>query len=251
VRRWLGLFVFVLATPPQAAAIQDVQGSAETAPPAHAFRAWVALYDPMQLAWLENESRIDGLCSDAPDFYACREEMLGPAVSVYDLRSAPDEAAQTLGELIIVAVPGRPLSARFRASGSTGTVFFQPDLYLADWGYGPYFHHTFISREGNWFQLPPEPWEEAAWIRPADDRGSSAVLAIQAGAAIEMDGTGWTVIDTESDALLLRPEQPADFWCEEGEPPETEPGETRRYTRAELSDEGGHLRFRLKYLKGC
>ena len=66
-----------------------------------------------------------------------------------------------------------------------------------------------------------------------------------------MDGTGWTVLDTEPDVLHLRPEQPADFWCGEGEPPVAEPGGQLRYTRAELSDERGHLRFRLKYLKGC
>ena len=91
MRRWLGLFVFILATPPHAAAIQDVERRvSETAPPAHAFQAWVGLYDPAQLTWLENENQIDVLCADAPDPYACREEMLGPAVSVYDLRRAPD-----------------------------------------------------------------------------------------------------------------------------------------------------------------
>jgi hypothetical protein len=251
LKSWLGLFVLVLATPPHVGAIQDVQGTVEVAPPAHAFQAWVGLYDPAQLTWLENENQIDVLCADAPDPYACREEMLGPAVSVYDLRRAPDEAAEALGELIIVAVPGRPLSARFRARGSTGTVPFKPDLYLSDWGYGPYFHHTFISRDADWFQLPRGPWKETVWIRRVVEGGHVGVLAIQAGDAIEMDGTGWTVLDTEPDALLLRPEQPADFWCGEGEPPEAEPGEERRYTRAELSDGQGHLRFRLKYLKGC
>jgi hypothetical protein len=252
VKGWLGLFVLVLAAPPHAAAIQDVERRvSQTAAPADAFQAWVSLYDPLLISWLENENRIDVLCADASDPYACREEMLGPAVTVYDLRRAPDVAAPTLGELIVVAVPGRPLSARFRASGSTGTVSFQPDLYLADWGYGPYFHHTFVARDGDWFRLPRGPWKEAVWIRRPSDGGSSAVLVIQAGDAIEMDGTGWTVLGTEPSAMLLRPEQPADFWCGEGEPPEAEPGEARRYTRAELSDESGHLKFRLKYLKGC
>ncbi len=245
-RRWL-LVVLVLCVTRPARAIQQADDG--SGPPPDSFSAWVALYDPAQLDWLSNEYLIDDLCGDAADIYACREEMLSPAVSVYDLRRAAAEDAPVVGQLVVVATPGQRLVARYRARGATETTSFEPDLYLADWGYGPYFHHTFLERDGEWFRLPAGPWPDPVWLQRPGEAGR--VMAIQAGDAIEMDGAGWTVVGTKPDALLLRPEQPADFWCEEGDPPAAVLAEPRLYTRRDLSDSAGHLRFRLKYLKGC
>jgi len=77
------------------------------------------------------------------------------------------------------------------------------------------------------------------------------VILIQPGAIVEMSGSSWYVIAAEPDALLVRAEQPADLWCEEGDPPAVMPSDPIHFSRAELLDSDGHFALRLKYLKGC
>ena len=126
-----------------------------------------------------------------------------------------------------------------------------PDLFLQDWGYGTYFHQTVSEQSGNWFKLPRGPWSKEVWVQRECESENSTLILIQPGNIIEMDGSSWFVVAAERDALFLRPEQPADLWCEEGDPPPVTPVEPTRFTRQELLDPDGHLVFRLKYLKGC
>jgi hypothetical protein len=215
------------------------------------FRAWLGLYEPAHLGWLENENRIGELCTDPATLTECYAEHLGSKVSVHELYRQPDESSERIGELIVVAVPGRGLSAHFRPARARHSIPFTPDLFLQDWGYGPYFHQTLSEQRGNWFQLPPDPWEGHVWLRRELERGMSPVIAVRSGDIIELGGSGWYVVAAEPDALLLRAEQPGDLWCEEGDPPPLTPAEPTRSSRAELVDPRGHLMFRLKYLKGC
>lgn len=215
------------------------------------FRAWVGLYDPAHLGWLENENRIQELCAQPSDLDDCYSEKLGPAVSVWTLYSGPSYSESRVGDLIVVAVPGRGFSAHFRTVDTGRSIPFRPDLFLQDWGYGPYFHHSLSSQQGDWFQLPPEPWGQAVWLNREDARERSIVIEIRAGDILEMGGSSWFVVATESDAMSLRAEQPGDHWCEEGDPPPITSAEATRFSRAELVDPRGHLMFHLKYLKGC
>ncbi len=212
---------------------------------------WVGLYGPEQLRWLENENRINELCGDSVDLAACYAEVLSPAVRVYPLYAEPDESSRRVGELVVVAVPGRGLTAHFRAFDSTAGVRFQPDLFLQDWGYGPYFHQTITQREGEWFQLPPDPWEEPVWLHRGGETDRPSVLYVQAGDIVDIRGEGMYVVAAEAETLLLRSEQPADMWCDEGEPPPLVLDEPTRYSRRELVDSNGHLIVRPKYMKGC
>ena len=215
------------------------------------FRAWVGLYDPAHLGWLENENRIDELCAEPSSLDECYAEKLGPAVSVRTLYSGPSHSESRVGDLIVVAVPGRGFSAHFRPVETGQSIPFRPDLFLQDWGYGPYFHHSFSSQQGDWFQLPPEPWGQAVWLNREDASDGSRVIEVRAGDILEMNGSSWYVVATESDALLLRAEQSGDLWCQEGDPPPIVSAEATRFSRAELVDARGHLMFHLKYMKGC
>lgn len=215
------------------------------------FRAWIQLYEPSQIGWLENENRISDLCSDPSTLQGCYAEVLGPLVHIYDLHRGPEGSSARVGELIVVATPGRGLSSHFRRNGSRETAAFTPDLHLQDWGYGPYFHQTLTDQNGDWFQLPPGPWAESVWFRREAESSESAVVQVTAGDIIEMNGSGWYVVVTEADALLLRPEQPGDIWCQEGKAPPITPVEPERFPRTELRDSRGHLVFTPKYLKGC
>ena len=213
------------------------------------FRAWIGLYESSQLGWLENENRIGQLCPDPSKLADCYAERLGPSIRAFDLYAGPDRSTPRVGDLLVVSTPGRGLSSHFRPAGSTEAPTFRPDLFLQDWGYGPYFHQTLSEQRGDWYQLPAGPWETAVWLHLEAD--SVSILEVSAGDVLEMRGSAWYVVAAEPWALLVRPEQPGDVWCEEGEPPSIEPTEPTRLTRADLQDSRGHLVFVLKYLKGC
>jgi len=215
------------------------------------FRAWVGLYDPDSLGWLENENRIEELCANRITFSECHAEMLSPRMSTYPLYSAPAESSPSIGELVVVAVPGRGISTFFHSDGSPQAIVFTPDLYLQDWGYGPYHHQTVMNQQLNWFQLPPDPWPNAVWLYRESETNNPTIVNVSFGDIIEMDGSNMFVVATESDALMLRNEQLGDIWCEEGDPPPISPIEPSRLMRAELVDSRGHLSFRLQNLKGC
>ena len=215
------------------------------------FRAWIGLYDAAQVGWLENENRIIQLCSEPSTLEECYAQSLGPAVRAFDLHRGPDASSTRIGELIVVATPGRGLSAHFRPIGSGRVTTFVPDLFLPDWGYGPYFHQTLMDRHDEWYQLPPGPWQEAVWFRREPNVAVPTVLQVTESDVIEMDGSSWFVVAAEPEALLVRPEQPGDVWCEEGAPPPITPVEPKRVPRSELLDSLGHLKFAPKYLKGC
>ena len=216
------------------------------------FPAWVGLYGGAPLARLENENRLSEVCTESETLDRCYEEQLAPGVSVTSLYAAPDAGSPVVGELLVVVVPGRGLSAFHRPQGSSAALIsFTPDLYMPDWGYGTYFHHTIGERRGDWFQLPPGPWASSVWIHVRVDAGSELVIAVHPGDIIEMGGAGWYVVASGRDHLDLRPEQPADMWCHEGEPPPLDEAQSKRFRRPELVDAGGHLVIRPKYLKGC
>ncbi|MDH3297766.1 MAG: hypothetical protein OEM96_05770 [Gemmatimonadota bacterium] len=225
-------------------------GLTATARAQEGFRAWVGLFDPVDVRWLENENRLGELCTDPATLAACHARSLGPKVAGYDLYQLPSEVSGRVGVLVVVATPGRGLSAHFRAMGRFVSTTFVPDLFLQDWGYGPYFHQTLAAEQDGWIRLPPGPWPTDVWLRRGPG-GGFPIITVQGGDIIEMDDAGWYVVAAEPDALLLRPEQPADHWCEEGEPPVLQGRAATRFTRPQLLDAGGHLRFRMKYLKGC
>ena len=215
------------------------------------FQGWVGLHNPERNDWLENENRISELCADSVDPGACRDEMLAPAVDVYSLYAEPNESSPHLGDLLVQAAPGRGLTVQYRPVGSETAVSFVPDIYLQDWGYGPYFHQTIVQREGDWFQLPSEPWEVPVWLQRGSATARPSIIYVQPQDIVEVGGRGMYVVAVEDDALLLRAEQPADLWCREGAPPPLISDEPVRYSRADLVDTRCHLILQPKYLKGC
>ena len=215
------------------------------------FRGWVGLDNPARHGWLENENRIGELCADSANREACRKEMLTPAVDVYTLHAEPNQSSPHLGDLLVQATPGRGLTVQFRAAGSATAVSFVPDVFLQDWGYGPYFHQTIARQEGDWFQLPRDPWQVPVWLRRGSEISRPSIIYVRPGDIVEIDGEGMYVVAVERDALLLRAEQPADLWCREGDPPPLIPDAPVRYSRTDLIDVRGHLIVRPKYLKGC
>jgi hypothetical protein len=64
-------------------------------------------------------------------------------------------------------------------------------------------------------------------------------------------GPYFHVLEVVDGSVRVRPEQPADMWCDEGDPPPLEPFKETILTPADLYDQKGHLTIRPKYLRGC
>jgi hypothetical protein len=216
--------------------------------------AWIGLYNQALLDWLENENRLDTLCPTGAAA-ECRDEQMQPMAAIIPLHAEPRADASRLGEILVVAVPGKGLSAFASAKGRIER--FTPDLYDRDWGYGPFFHQTLLERRGAWFRVPVpgagRVWiDAAAWTDARALEAPDGVLRTLRAGDIVTTRKGDVVVLSVSDGVLrARAEQDADMWCRPGEPPARVDGPEIRMPFAELFDTDGHLRVRFKYTRGC
>jgi hypothetical protein len=220
--------------------------------------AWIGLYNQELLDWLENENRLDTLCPTGPGTAAqaeCRDEKMQPKAAVIPLRREPRADAERLGEILVVALPGKGLTAF--ASASRRVERFTPDLYDRDWGYGPFFHQTMLDRRGTWFRVPVpgagRVWiDAAAWTDArALDAADGVLRTLRAGDIVTTPKGDVVLLSVGDGVLRARAEQDADMWCRPGDPPARVDSPEIRMPFAALFDTDGHLRVRIKYTRGC
>lgn len=259
-RRYRGALRLVLVLVLVVAPASGAGTQAPAREPLPATLAWVGLYTDSLVHWLENGNRLDELCPgerDTEPWLACRNRQMEPRVAVLPVRDGPARQARRLGELVIVATPGRGLSAH--ASGAAGATPFAPDLFDVDWGYGPWFHQTILARRGStWFRVPI-PTLGAGWIDTGEWSGGATGALPAEAPHVEVADSGRIVTTPRGDLVILgaangvlraRPEQDADMWCD------TDPPPLKRWTElripfAELFDANGHLLLQVKYTRGC
>jgi hypothetical protein len=236
------LLAALLVTAPAGVPLQG-----QTAP---ANPGWVGLFNGTLIDWLENENRLPELCKPferSNRWDQCKAEKMEPKVAVMTVRAAPRDDAPVTGTIVVVATPGRGLRA-YASAGGLATAF-EPDLFDGDWGYGPYFHQTILNRQGSWYQVPidalPGPgWVNSAeWTDTADVRDVDGIISTPWGSMV--------VLEKDNGALRVRPEQPADMWCESGEPPPLQPWKESRIPFRDLFNPRGHLLVATKYTRGC
>ena len=215
------------------------------------FVGWVGLYSHDRLGWLENENRIAELCPPSADLETCRATMLAPITDTLPLHSGPRDSSSPVGALLVVLSPVTGMSALFVDAKSGVERPFVPDVFLQDWGYGPFFHQTFVQRVDDWFQLPAGPWDTPVWVHLGGDGPAPSLMSVHPEDIVELRGRGMFVVQASPSGLVLRSEQPADLWCHEEDPPPLVEDRPVFYPRSELLDEQGHLLIRPKYLKGC
>lgn len=225
--------------------------------PAHAGEpgiGWVGLFNDDLVAWLENENRLSDLCGKGAtdeSWSRCRSEKLAPRVHVVPLRSLPNEASPPGGVLIIVAAPGKGLAVFHAGGGGGGATPFTPDLIDPDWGYGPYFHMTIVERRGDWIRLPADPFPPDTWFNSRDLSAGPAVLWLEPGTIVTSPRGDLHVLEVDGMTVRARLEQPADMWCEAGDPPPVRSAPEIRLGPGDLYTPTGHLRLGIKYPRGC
>jgi hypothetical protein len=215
---------------------------------------WLGLFNGSLVEWLENENRLQELCAKASDPSAeqrCRDEQLAPKVHMVRLWAGPSEQAAPAGSLVLIAVPGKGLRAIFAPPRGGAGTDFQPDLFDADWGYGPHFHQTFLERRGTWFRLPEEPFPSGTWLNAADLGGEPDVRLLEPEQIVSSPFGDLFVLGIAAGVLRARLEQDSDMWCEPGTPPPLQPWKEMRIPVRDLYTPTGHLRVRTKYTRGC
>lgn len=215
---------------------------------------WVGLFNDALVAWLENENRLTDLCGGSAvdeSWYRCRNTQLAPKVHVVPLRSLPHESSRPGGALIIVAAPGKGLAVFYAGVGGGAATRFTPDLFDPDWGYGPYFHLTIVERRGDWIRLPADPFPPDTWFNSRDLSARPAVLWLEPGSIVTSPRGDLHVLEVDGMTVRARLEQPADMWCEAGDPPPVRPAPEIRLRRGDLYTATGHLRLGIKYTRGC
>jgi hypothetical protein len=215
---------------------------------------WVGLFNDDLATWLENENQLEPLCGSAEPgnakWQACRAEKLAAKVVVIRLFTGPSERSSSAGSMTIVAKPGDGLHASFTSTGGKTATPFTPDLFDGDWGYGPYFHQTFLARRGTWFLLPAGPFRQRTWFNAAELDPEPQVRLLEAGDIVTSRLGDLFILAIEPGTVRARREQAADMWCDV-DPPPLEPFKPQRLAIRQLYDAKGHLLLRIKYTRGC
>lgn len=236
-------------------AVGSLAGASAQQPSASIEVGWLGLYNEALLDWLENENRLNELCPHdgigARKLRECREEKMRPKRHEIRLRSAPDGTATLAGTLIIHATPGQGLRAYYRPARGGREAEFVPDLFDVDWGYGPYFHQTYLERRGAWFLLPAGPFPAPVWIDAGEFTNEPTLQLLATGKIVKTRKQDLVILGIESRVIRARRAQDADMWCQEGDKPPLKPWTEILIPVEELYSRTEHLLVDIKHKRGC
>lgn len=210
---------------------------------------WLGLFHWDLIAWLDNPHRLAEICP------ANKAECLANAkkekVLTLELHAKADKASSLLGNLVIIALPGKGLYHAFKPVGGKAQPF-KPDWHDSDWNYGPFYHQSVSAQQDNWFQLPSNPFPQAVWLdaTPLKGKRGFPVAKLDDHKVYLLDGEGVVITQVAADKISLRPEQPIDMPCDGDEDP-LEEGTEKSIPYADILDADGHFKLKPKYMRGC
>jgi hypothetical protein len=215
---------------------------------------WIGLYSADMLDWMENQNKInmEEICPKSmvtEERNTCIENHLKPIRKKIDVRKAPTRQSQILGQIEIIATPVEGLSAVWITP--TSSLPFMTEMYDQDWGYGTYFHMTVLGRQGTWFLLPQNPFPYPAWIDISELTLKSDFKSVDIGEVYIFEHENIVICSIGKETVTVREEQPADIWCDGGDPPPISLKNLRTLKIHELFDKDCHLKLHVKYTRGC
>jgi hypothetical protein len=180
------------------------------------------------------------------------------------LYESPSGSAKSAGALIARVTAGTGMEFIYRPAAGED-VRFEPDRVQSDWGYTFMMDQTVLDRKGDWFQLPPQPFPNAVWIRlpgrESTGLNEEEVYTLSktikarskgtAGTAEFSAGTNLVVVSIQKHALEIRKEAPFDMPCADNDR-----AATRRKLPTYVVDAAAfydrlHLQLKPAYPKGC
>lgn len=216
---------------------------------------WIGLYTDELVEWLENENRLEALCSahrsNSQPWHACREKYLLPKVHVVRLRTAPNRRAALAGDLIVEAIPGKGLRAYYVPARGGSALPFIPDIQDSDWGYGPFFQHSIVEQTGSWVRLPEEPLPKGTWLDISELGPEKVPAWLEPEDIVESPHGDLFILGVTDGRVRARPEQERDMWCSSETRPPLAPFREVTLGPSDLYSATGHLRLRPKYTRGC
>ena len=216
---------------------------------------WLGLFNRSLVEWLENENQLQSLCAaftaDSAEWDKCRAQKLAPRIHVVRLWTQPSEKGAPAGSLLIVGTPGQGLRSFFVPVDGGVATEFEPDLFDGDWGYGPYFHQTFLERRATWFRLPEVPFPKGTWINATQLSGEPELRFLEVDQIVSGPFGDVLILGVERGVIRARPQQEADMWCASGDPPPLKPWRELQIPVGDLYTPTGHLVVHQKYTRGC
>jgi hypothetical protein len=185
-----------------------------------------------------------------PDFFV--PPVTGRRVSVLPLHTGPTVAAPSAGRIRVTLDPEGGLRSAWLPPEEGDPVPFSPDLHDPDWESGPWHHQSVLAVQGRWFLLPAGPFPTPVWVDLSGFVSPPAVVEISPGMILRSPEGDVTVLRVQGEGVEVRPEQPADQWCDAGHAPAVSGAADPFLLRGgQLREPGGRLRVTVKYTRGC
>jgi len=211
---------------------------------------FVSLWNNESAAKLENLNQIDVLCKGENYSAACLEKNLSTSSKVLPLYNAPEDP-QPFGALLIRFTPGERGSVAYIPLQNVGGSIFPVtlDMFDGDWSYGPpYFHQTMLDSKNGWYKIAvPNASKKTGWVQLTNPD----ILTYQKGSIVSFKQKTYTILEVKKDSVSVRDEQPADMWCDVGNPPPIKKFEPITIPIKDLYDEECHLLMKTTYTHGC
>lgn len=170
---------------------------------------------------------------------------------------SPFETATALGEIEISFNTdnghGTGLSAVYISKHKTSSKEeIVPHLYDPDWGYGPWFHLTVLDVKQGWVKVEVSDKIGEVWADFGKAFGNSNIAfhELQVDDIYRYDNKPIVIEYLNSDALIVRDEQPIDMHCGD-EILAYKPYTTWEIDRSDWINTKGISRFSVPYTRGC
>ncbi len=201
---------------------------------------------------MENENRLDELCPGRDK--DCVAKALAPDTDDIPVHARP--SGKVIARLRVVYPPGKGLSAELVLDES---VFpFTPTIYDSDWGYGPpWFHATLLDSRKGWKKIVL-PRIGSGWVHLPETDAINLLNLPQKVLKLSRKGRDHlmvhrnvVVVTSNRRSVTVRDEQPADMWCEGGDPPPLAPFTEEVIPLTDLYEDACNLLLAPAYTRGC